>query len=221
MSFGGITAPFAGLFNATGSSSALLDPDADSLGQSSGLLPEDIVPPVPATNQGQYGYALNVGTSPESLAAAQAHLGAGLDDNGGWDGAGAITPIDRFAKMFSGDGIKDADGTEWYFPQRLTLDTSVIANGNANPAQDTLGVRSTLGDKLPDDLFIYAFGASLGGKGVTTTAQLLAEQSDIPDENLTLLDPSDTYAHNDPACAAPDNEFLDALLPFLKQVARN
>src|ERR1039458_1349652 len=59
LSFGGIPAPFAGIFNATGSASALLDPNGPSLGQASGLLPSDIVPSVPVTNLGQYGYALN------------------------------------------------------------------------------------------------------------------------------------------------------------------
>ena len=121
--------------------------------------------------------------------------------------------------MFSGAGINDSDGTEWYFPQRLTNDTRVIANGNANPAQAVLGIRSTLGDQLPEDLLIYAFGASLGGERVTTSARALAGQSGIPEENLTLITSGDTYAHNDPAGAAPDNEFLDALLPFLEQVA--
>ena len=71
-------APYAGIFNATGSARALLDPNAPSLGQTSGLLPADIVPPVRVTNVGQYGYALNASTSPESLLAAQAHLGRGL-----------------------------------------------------------------------------------------------------------------------------------------------
>jgi pimeloyl-ACP methyl ester carboxylesterase len=55
LSFGGIAAPFAGLFEATGSSAALLDPDAPSLGQASGLLPADIVPTVRVSNIGQYG----------------------------------------------------------------------------------------------------------------------------------------------------------------------
>ena len=47
LAFGGIAAPYAGLFEATGAASALLDPNAPSLGQTSGLLPSDIVPSVP------------------------------------------------------------------------------------------------------------------------------------------------------------------------------
>ncbi len=105
LAFGGIPAPYAGLFNATGSAAALLDPNAPSLGQTFPLLPKELVPPVRVSNVGQYGYALNVGTSPASLEAAQAHLGKGVAAAGpihGWDGTGALTPISRFATMFSG-----------------------------------------------------------------------------------------------------------------------
>ena len=166
LAFGGIPAPYAGIFSSTGSAAALLDPDGPSLGQSSGLLPADIVPPTPVTNLGQYGYALNAATSPLSLLAAQGHLGTGLSASGGWNGAGALTPIKRFATMFSGYPMLGVDGSEWYFPQRLTDDTGAVDNGNANPAQAVLGVDATMGDHLPRDLRIYAFGARLGGEGV-------------------------------------------------------
>ena len=171
---------------------------------------------------GQYGYTLNAATSPPNLAAAQAHLGKGLDPKGpvhGWDGSGALTPIDRFATMFSGAGIQDADGSEWYFPQRLTDDTGAVANGNANPAQAVLDVDATMGHQLPKDLLIYAFGAQLGGPAVPKDAQMLAQQSGIPAANLTLASYQSTYSHNDPAGAYPDNAFFDRLIPFLGKVA--
>jgi pimeloyl-ACP methyl ester carboxylesterase len=221
LNFGGITAPFAGLFNATGSAAALLDPNAPSLGESSGLLPADIVPSVPVTNVGQYGYALNVATSPQSLAAAQAHLGQGVAASGpvhGWNGTGALTPIKRFATMFSGAGIQNTDGTEWYFPQRLTDDTAAVGDGNANPAQSVLDVDATMGHKLHHGLLIYAFGAHLGGQGVLTAAQALAQQSGIPASHLTLINRQGTYAHNDPAGAYPTNVFFQNLVPFLKKI---
>ncbi len=218
LAFGGITAPFAGIFNATGSAGALLDPNGASLGQTSGLLPSAIVPPVAVTNVGQYGYSLNVATSPPSLAAAQAHLGRGVAAIGpvhGWDGTGAVTPISRYATMFSGAGVNNADGTEWYFPQRLTDDAAAVGNGNANPAQSVLDVDSTMGHDLPRNLLIYAFGARLGGASVPEAALLLAQQSQIPMSNLALLDRQETYAHNDPAGAYPANVFFDNLVPFL------
>ncbi len=221
LAFGGIPAPYAGIFSATGSAAALFDPNAPSLGQSSGLLPTDIVPPVPATNLGQYGYALNATTSPHGPArrpGPPGHRSGHLGPVHGWNGTGALTPIKRFATMFSGYPIQNADGTEWYFPQRLTDDTAAVDNGNANPAQSVLDVDATMGHKLPKDLLIYAFGARLGGAAVLTDAQLLAQQSGIPASHLTLVDRQSTYSHNDPAGAYPTNAFYNRLIPFLGKV---
>src|SRR5918996_1198165 len=79
---------------------------------------------------------------------------------------------------------------------------------------------ATRGHDLPQRLLIYAFGAALGGQRVLDGATVLAEQSGIPHDRLTLVNGEANYAHNDPAGASPDNEFLDDLLPFLKKVAR-
>jgi pimeloyl-ACP methyl ester carboxylesterase len=221
LNFGGIAAPFTGLFNTSGSLSVLLDPDSPSLGQASGLLPANIVPSFPVTNAGQYGYALDTETSPPSLAAAQAHLGhvATAGDPRGWDNAGELTPIRRFAEMFSGWGLKGLDGTAWYHPLRLTIDAGAVADGNVNPAQQVLGVHATHGDGLPKRLRIYAFGAALGGTRVLDAARTLAQQSHIPASHLTLVDRHTTYAHNDPNSASPSrNDFLKRLVPFLKHL---
>jgi pimeloyl-ACP methyl ester carboxylesterase len=223
LTFGTFPAPLAGTFNVTGSLGALLAPNAPSVGQASGIIPPFLRPSVPVTNLAQYGYALNVGTSPASLVAAQGHLGKGVVPGGsaphGWDSTGALTPIKRFAQMFSGQGILHADGTEWFFPQRLTDDAGAVDEGKANPAQSVLDVRATMGHSLPRSLLIYAFGAALGGARVLTAATLLAQQSHIPLKNLTLINRQSTYAHNDPAGAYPHNVFFSNLLPFLKKVA--
>ncbi|MDX6703637.1 MAG: hypothetical protein QOF26_3863 [Baekduia sp.] len=219
LQFGGIPAPFTGLFNSTGSLGVILDPNGPSLGQASGLLPANIVPPVPVTNAGQYGYALDTKTSPASLAAAQAHLGhlATTGDPKGWDDAGALTPLRRMADVFSGWGLKGLDGTAWYHPLRLTIDSGAVAAGNANPAQKVLDVHATHGHDLPKSLKMYAFGAALGGQRVLDATKNLAKQSHIPAKNITLVDRHATYAHNDPNTADPSkNEFLKKLVPFLK-----
>jgi hypothetical protein len=230
LAFGGIGAPFAGLFNSTGSLGAILDPNSPSLGQAFPLLPANLKPPVPVTNLAQYGYALDTKTSPPSLIAAQAHLGqlAATPDPVthlfGWDSTGALTPIMRFADMFSGyslahdDGLLSLDGTAWYHPLRLTIDAGAVAEGNANPAQAVLDVHATHGHDLPSTLRILAFGAALGGQRVLDGATILANQSNIPLENLSLLDRHQTYAHNDPAGAFPQNDFIDQLVPFLHQL---
>lgn len=223
LSFGGIGAPLAGLFVVTGSEGALIAPNQPSLGQAFSLLPADLKPTVSVTNLAQFGYALNAATSPSSLLAAQAHLGKGISPqtiNGDhtWDGAGALTPIKRFAMMFAGYGIKNADGSEWYFPQRLTDDTGAVGNGLANQAQSVLDVDSTMGRHLPKTLLIYAFDTALGREAVLEDAQALAKQSGIPKRNLTLVNREQTYSHNDPAGAYPHNAFFSHLVRFLHEI---
>ena len=223
LTFGGIPAPYAGLFQATGSTGALIDPNGPSLGQSFPDLPANLKPPVPVTNLALFGYALDVKTSPPALIAAQAHLGqlAASGNPRGWDGKGALTPIKRFAEMFSGTGLKGLDGTAWYHPLRLTIDGGAVGQGNPNPAQKVLDVHTTMGHKLPRNLRIYAFGAALGGARVPAAAKQLARQSHIPLRNLTLINRQSTYAHNDPAGASPKkNQFLEKLVPFLRGIAR-
>ena len=220
LTFGGIPAPFTGLFNSTGALGVLLDPDSRSVGQAFPLLPPNLKPPIPVTNIAQYGYALDPETSPPGLVAAQANMGhlAASGDPRGWTRAGELTPIRRYAKMFAGWGLPGLDGTAWYHPRRLTLDAGAVAAGNANPAQDVLGVRATHGDDLPRRLRILAFGAALGGTRVLDAARVLAHQSDIPRRNLTLIDGSQVYSHNDPNSAYPSNAFLLRLLPFLRRI---
>jgi pimeloyl-ACP methyl ester carboxylesterase len=222
LTFGGIPAPFAGLFNSGGSTLVIIDPNGPAIAQDWPLLPANLKPPVPATNEAQYGYALDTETSPPGLVAAQAHLGrlAASGDPRGWDGAGELTPIQRYAEMFSGTGLKSLDGTAWYHPQRLTIDSRSVAAGNPNPAQSILDVRATHGDDLPKRLRIYAFGAALGGQRVLDAARILASQSGIPERRLTLVDREATYSHNDPNSASPENDFLEQLVPFLAKVKR-
>ena len=218
--FGTIPSPFTGLFNTGGALSALIDPNAPSLGQASGLLPASLIPPCDATNLAQYGYALDSDTSPPELAAAQAHLGR-LDqstDPCGWDQAGEITPIQRYARLFAGWGLKGLDGTAWYHPMRLTIDGRAVNAGIRNPAQSVLNVRARFGRRL--DFPIYAFEAQLGDGRVVPAARALARQSGIPRRKLTLVDRSSTYSHNDPSSAFPANAFVKKLIPFLRKVLR-
>lgn len=225
LAFGGIPAPFAGLFSTLGAMSVLTDPNGPSLGQKFPLLPSDLKPSVPVTNEALYGYDLNTATSPPSLLAAQAHLGKGISSHTihgyhTWNGAGALTPITRYAAMFAGKGILSANGTEWYFPQRLTDDAGAVDNGIANPAQAVLDVHSTMGRRLPRSLRIYAICTALGTKAVLLDARALAAQSHIPAKHLVLVNRQATYSHNDPAGAYPHNAFFSTLVPFLRRIAR-
>jgi pimeloyl-ACP methyl ester carboxylesterase len=222
LAFGGIPAPFAGLFNVVGCGLVESQPNAKSLLQDWPGLPSYLHSDVPLTNTGGYGYALDTETSPAGLIAAQAHLGhlASSGDPRGWDRAGELTPIKRYADMFCGWGLKGLDGTAWYHPQRLTVDSRAIADGNKNDAQKVLGLRATHGHGLPKSLRLYAFGAALGGRRVLDATRTLATQSGIPSSRVTLVDRHMTYAHNDPNSASPKNDFVRFLLPFLDRVAR-
>ena len=222
LSFGGIPAPFAGLFNVVGSTGTHLDPNGVGALQTWPLLPSNLKPPVPATNEGAYGYALDTETSPPNLAAAQAHLGhlAASGDPRPWENAGELTPVQRFANMFSGTGLHGLDGTAWYHPMRLTIDARAVAGGNANPAQDVLDVDAVHGDDLGKRMRLLAFGAALGGQRVTAATTTLASQSGIARRRLTLLNRETTYAHNDPNSAYPRNAFVKKLVPFLRKIER-
>jgi hypothetical protein len=219
-----IPTPYLGLFGTTGGLAAVQEPNAPSLAQTFQALPGPLKPPVPVTNLAEFAYGTNASTSTLGDFAAYAHEGKGLastpvDGVYGWNAAGAITPPQVWAAMMSGPSVLGADGLEWYFPYRLTLDTAEsLDNGIDNPAQHVLGVHATMGRRLPHRLLMYAFGAALG-RAIDTVTLQLARQSHIPRRNLTLKYRT-SYAHNDPAGAFPHNAFFTYLVPFLRTVVR-
>jgi hypothetical protein len=220
LSFGGIPAPLAGLFGTVGSAAAKASPNTLSVFAGWPLLPSNLMPPggIMPSNEGGFGFATDAATSPASLRASQVHSGhlAASGDPRGWVRDGAITPIQRWATMFSGWGLQNIDGTAWYHPLRLSIDAGAVGDGVANPAQSILDVHSTDAAKLPKRLRIYAFGAALGGPNVPLAAQALARTAGIPKKNLKLVNRQSTYAHNDPNAAYPKNAFVKRLIPFLK-----
>jgi pimeloyl-ACP methyl ester carboxylesterase len=220
LTFGGIAPPYAGLFNIVGSTLAKVDPNSRSIVQGFPFVPSSLRAPVIVTNEAGYGFSLDTETSPPQLAAAQVHAGhlAASGDPRGWDPAGEITPIQRVATMFSGGDLLGLDGTAWYHPMRLTIDSQAVGAGIANPAQDVLDVHSIHGREL--SLPIYAFAAALGNQRVLAAARLLASQSSIPDRAVTLVDRSTTYAHVDPLAAYPDNDFVSTVVPFLEKLKK-
>jgi pimeloyl-ACP methyl ester carboxylesterase len=238
LAFGGIGSPYLGLFSTLGAQGTIQAPEEASLAEGFPLLPSNLKPKnekgelIPVTNEAEFGYGVNVGSSPPSLIAAQVHAGTGLEETAkedgltGWNGAGALSPLRRYSEMLAGTGINGADGDEWYFPERLTIDTGAVAEGNANPAQEVLGEHAIHGHELPTSLKILAISSELDkalGGSVLTAAEVLAEQSGIPSANLTLIDRESEYAHNDPAAAEPGgsiegNAFYEGLVPFLEGI---
>ncbi|MCW3034634.1 MAG: hypothetical protein QOK19_2673 [Solirubrobacteraceae bacterium] len=238
LSFGGIGSPFLGLFSSLGAQSTVQSPQEASLAEDFSLLPSNLKPKnekgelIAVTNEAEFGYGVNVGSSPPTLVAAQVHAGAGLEETAredglvGWNGSGALSPLRRYAEMLAGTATKQADGDEWYFPERLTIDTGAVAEGNSNPAQEVLGEHAIHGHELPSSLKILAISSELDkvfGGSVLTSAEILAAQSGIPSANLTLIDREGEYAHNDPAAAEPEgnidgNAFYAGLVPFLEGI---
>jgi pimeloyl-ACP methyl ester carboxylesterase len=234
LAFGGIPSPDLGLFSATGSTLTVVEPKGPSPLESFLFLPPDLKSPIhPVTNEAGFGYSVNSKTSPPSLIAAQIHGGEGVEEaeeaDGlhGWNGSGAITPVSRYAEMLSGTGLKDASGSEWFFPARLTLDTGAVAEGNANPAQEVLDEHAIHGHELPKSLKILAIDTELdkdlGSGNTLEAAEYLAEQSGIPKENLTLINREESYSHNDPAGGDPEgdvwgNVFFREMVPYLEGI---
>jgi hypothetical protein len=216
----------AGVFNALGSTATVLEPDAASIGYASPLIPQNLKPPVAPTNAAQYGYALDTDTSPDGLELVQLHLGhlADSGDPRGWVDDDLV-PVERAARMFSGlvdgpDGDESLgiDGTAWYHPRRLSIDSGAVNGGVENPAQAVLGVRAIHGTEL--HLPIYALETSFGAGRVLNGARLLAQQSGIPDRELTLVDESDRLTHTDPmGVETSQNPLVETLVPFLQNIA--
>ena len=236
LAFGGIGAPYLGLFSTLGAQGTVQAPNEASLAENFALLPSNLKPKdgegnlIPVTNEAEFGFGVNVGSSPPNLIAAQVHAGTGISETANeeglftWNGEGAVSPLRRYAEMLAGTDTRHADGDEWYFPERLTIDTGAVADGNDNPAQEVLGEHAIHGHELPTSLKILAIGTELGKSNVTNAAEILAEQSGIPGENLTLINKETEYAHNDPAAAEPGgniegNAFYSALVPYLEGIA--
>lgn len=210
----------SGVFNALGSSAALLHPDEPSIGWQSPLIPANLKPPVQPTNAAQYGYALDTETSPDGLELVQLHMGhlAESGDPRDWED-GELVPVERAARMFSGpEGVESMDGTAWYHPQRLSIDSDAVNGGIRNPAQEVLDVHAIHGDDL--DLPIFALETSFGAGRVLNGARLLAEQSGMSEDVLTLVDESDRLAHTDPMAIETDqNPLVETLVPFLDGIS--
>ena len=179
-------------------------------------------PPMPVTNIGQYGYALNAGDVPADLFGRPGPPRR-RPDRGPARLERRRCPHPDHALRHDVLRLPDAGRRRHRVVLPAAPDRSTPGrsdNGNANPAQAVLGVHATMGHHLPKALRIYAFGARLEGAVVLSDARALAEQSHIPAGNLTLVNRQGTYSHNDPAGAYPHNAFFAHLVPFLKCIAR-
>jgi pimeloyl-ACP methyl ester carboxylesterase len=209
----GVGLPWAsGAFAESGGIFALKDPNGPSEAQSFPLLPPQFKPPVQATNEGQLGYAFDESTSPAALSLIHVRAGE-LAPDGSWRD-GEVTPIQNLAKTF---GQEPANGVEWFYPRRLSIDTTAADGLSRTRAARKLGLRLTHRAKV--DIPLFAVQTSLSGGRVLSRARSFARHSHIP--HAVLVDASASESHLDPLTGAPDrNAFLRHVVPFLKKLKR-
>ena len=206
LAFGGIAAPFAGLFATGGAGAAIIKPNGPSLGQSFPLVPANLKPPVPATNLAQWGYASDTETSPPNLAAFQAHVGrlaaSGNPQAGCRRGRSPRSSATRGCS--SGPALHDVDGVAWYHPLRLTIDAGAVAAGNQNPAFQNVLSRPGQGMATTSRSRSTRSPPPGGAQRVLDAARALAQQSNLPPGKLTLVNRQGDRRANDPAGAYPE-----------------
>jgi len=203
----------AGIFAETGGLYAKLDPTGVSTAQQFPLLPPQFNPGFPVTNRALLGYAFDESTSPAELALIHVRAGqlAASGDPRDWQD-GEVTPIARLANTFAQE---PANGIEWYFPYRLTIDVNGADRLKKNAVTRLLGLRTFHTAEV--DTPLYAFQTSLTGGDVIRGAKRFVKRSEVRPGEAKLVDGSATTSHLDPLTAAPEtNKFLDTVVPFLK-----
>lgn len=201
------------IFSEVAALTAREDPDANSTLRSNPLL-GSIAPPYPVTNEGFLGYLFDRTYSPlgASLQIRAGDFGPG--DPKPWE-SGENTPIEDFAKAFARE---PGNATEWYYPNRMILDTSAANALKPTPASDFLGLRLFHTKQI--DLPLYVFQTELTQGGVIEGANTLIDKSKI--EDAKLVDASKTTSHLDPVLApARTNRFTKTVEPFLRKIVKS
>jgi hypothetical protein len=204
-----ITGPFAQL----GALAAYKKPNAASIVENFPFLPPELKPPVPVTNLAALGYDFSARTSPSALSLI--HITSGhLASSGsprGWVNTGP-TPAQDLAFAFAQEPLGPVD---WYYPERLSIDTEAASSLTQSAAAKVLGLR--LSHLHQVDVPMYVIQTSLGGtnNAVARAARAYKKESKIP--SLTIVNRASTYSHLDPLLAAPGrNAFLKTIVPWLE-----
>jgi hypothetical protein len=200
----------AGIFAQVGALFAYERPNAPSTLQGYPPLPEAFKPPVPVTNEAQFGYAFDESTSPLGLIQVRAGRLAESGDPRPWED-GEVTPIRRLARAFA---ATRPNAIEWYYPRRLLLDIDAANDLRMNAAARLLGLRLRHGREI--DVPLYAYSTDLTKGRVAAGARRLQRFSRI--EEFSITDDRGV-SHLDPLAAAPRrNDFLKSVVPFLRRI---
>jgi hypothetical protein len=209
----GLPAESAGLFGEVAGLYALRAARASATTlQGFSLIPPDLNPPFPVTNQALLGNAFDRDSSPLE---ADLHVNAGhLAPSGSprdWVDGG-ITPVRRIAKTF---GQEPSNSIEWYFPRRLTIDTNGADQLRENDVARYLGLRLTHTRQV--DLPLYALQTDLTHGHVLRGARRFIRRSATTASESRLVNADPEESHLDPLMAdPPKNRFFNTLVPFLR-----
>jgi pimeloyl-ACP methyl ester carboxylesterase len=214
----GVHVPWAaGVLSDTAGMYARLRPDARATLTDFALLPASLRAPFPVTNEAALGYAFDRTTSPAALSLIQVRAGqvAASGDPRPWQD-GEVSPIQNVARLF---GRSPVDATEWYFPNRLSLDVDGASALGRNAITKLLGLR--VFHRRTIRLPLYALQTDLTGGRVLRGARRLVAGSRIPTRRVRLVDASRTNSNLDPLTSAPPRSaFLKSVIPFLRRTAR-
>jgi pimeloyl-ACP methyl ester carboxylesterase len=205
----------AGLFAEIASLYAEQAPTASAATlQSYPLLPPEFNPPFPVTNRALLARAFDRETSPADLSLIHINGGAvaAAGDPRDWVDGG-LTPVSRLAATF---GQEPTNGIEWYFPQRLTIDTNGAERMRRNDVGDFLGLR--LFHTREVNLPLYAIATDLAGAHVLEGARNFIRRARTTRRESILVNRDPMMSHLDPLTAAPKrNAFLETIGPFLEK----
>jgi pimeloyl-ACP methyl ester carboxylesterase len=202
----------AGAFAEVAALYAQKKPNEPSVLQQFPLIPPNLKPPVPATNEAALGFAFDASTGPAALSLIQVHAGqlAANGDPRPWQ-AGELTPL---ARLEAGFTTEPGNAVEWYFPDRLRLDVDGANLVSRNPISNFLRLREFHRARV--NLPLYAFETNLTHGRVLRGARRFVRSSRVPRSRLVA---DHGQSHLDPLLAAPSkNRFLKTVVPFLKRL---
>ena len=212
----GYPAETAGLFAGVGGLFAKVAPtDPATQLQNYPILPGNLKPPYPATNQALFGHDFDRDTSPPELSSLHVNAGSLAPAEpapADWIDGG-ITPIANLATTFSQQPVNAVD---WYFPTRITIDANGADQMRMNTVAKYLGLRLMHTSKV--NLPFYVIQTDDTGGDVLKGARNWIKRTKTPKSQTVMINADPQMSHLDPLMAtAKKNVFLKTVGPFLKK----
>lgn len=179
------------------------------------LLPANLKPPYPSTNQALFGYDFDRDTSPPELSSLHVNAGSIGPENpapADWTDGG-ITSIKSLADTFSQQPVNAVD---WFFPTRITIDDNGADQMRMNAVAKYLGLRLMHTSQV--NLPFYVVQTDDTGGNVMKGAKNWLKRTKTPKSQTKLVNADPQMSHLDPLLATPGkNVFLKTVGPFLKK----